>query len=121
MFGTPPAPAPAPTAAAASAAAASSPSASSGSRPSGGRFAAESAPRVAPEGLIAEPTSTVEKAKRAAARRAVDENVSTGMRVGIGSGSTIVYAVQRLAERARDEGLDIVCVPTSFQATEVRC
>ncbi|KAJ8318324.1 hypothetical protein KUTeg_003415 [Tegillarca granosa] len=35
--------------------------------------------------------------------------------VGVGSGSTIVYAVQRLAERIKDEGLNVVCVPTSFQ------
>ncbi|MED6243159.1 hypothetical protein ATANTOWER_015894, partial [Ataeniobius toweri] len=35
--------------------------------------------------------------------------------VGVGSGSTIVYAVDRLAERVRQEKLNIVCVPTSFQ------
>ena len=39
--------------------------------------------------------------------------------VGVGSGSTIVYAVQRLAERVRQEGLDIKCVPTSFQARQL--
>lgn len=35
--------------------------------------------------------------------------------VGIGSGSTIVYAVERLSERVKKEGLKLVCVPTSFQ------
>lgn len=35
--------------------------------------------------------------------------------VGIGSGSTIVFAVQRLAERVQKEGLRVLCVPTSFQ------
>ena len=40
--------------------------------------------------------------------------------MGIGSGSTIVFAVERLGERARGlEALRIVCVPTSFQAREV--
>ena len=39
--------------------------------------------------------------------------------VGVGSGSTIVYAVQRLAERVKEEGLDIRCVPTSFQARQL--
>ncbi|EMP26808.1 Ribose-5-phosphate isomerase [Chelonia mydas] len=35
--------------------------------------------------------------------------------LGIGSGSTIVPAVHRLAERVKRENLNIVCVPTSFQ------
>uniref|UniRef100_A0A672PBD2 ribose-5-phosphate isomerase n=1 Tax=Sinocyclocheilus grahami TaxID=75366 RepID=A0A672PBD2_SINGR len=37
--------------------------------------------------------------------------------VGVGSGSTIVYAVDRLTERVRQEKLNIVCVPTSFQVS----
>ncbi|KFP07083.1 Ribose-5-phosphate isomerase, partial [Calypte anna] len=35
--------------------------------------------------------------------------------LGIGSGSTIVHAVHRLAERVKQENLTIVCIPTSFQ------
>jgi ribose 5-phosphate isomerase A len=62
----------------------------------------------------------VEKAKRAAARMAVDEFVKSGMTVGVGSGSTIVYGIQRLAERYYLEDLDIICVPTSFQSRQVR-
>jgi ribose 5-phosphate isomerase A len=78
------------------------------------------APKLRPEDVIAEPSSPVEKAKRLAARRAVDEYVTAGMTaVGVGSGSTIVYAIQRLAERKRDEGLDVKCVPTSFQSKQV--
>ena len=46
-------------------------------------------------------SDAVESAKRIAARRAVDDYVREGMRVGVGSGSTIVYAVERLGERAR--------------------
>ena len=63
------------------------------------------------------------RAKEAVARRAVDELVRDGMVVGLGSGSTAALAVRRLGERVREEGLDILCVPTSYQiallATEV--
>ena len=69
--------------------------------------------------IAASPDAPVEKAKRAAARMAVDEYVKSGMVVGVGSGSTIVYGIQRLAERYYTEGLDIVCVPTSFQSRQV--
>lgn len=39
--------------------------------------------------------------------------------VGIGSGSTVVYAVERLAERVQQENLHLKCVPTSFQARQL--
>ena len=41
--------------------------------------------------------------------------------MGIGSGSTIVYAVEKIAELYHKEKTlkDIVCVPTSFQASEL--
>ncbi|XP_009330175.1 PREDICTED: ribose-5-phosphate isomerase [Pygoscelis adeliae] len=39
--------------------------------------------------------------------------------LGIGSGSTIVHAVHRLAERVKQENLTIVCIPTSFQARQL--
>ncbi|XP_036333077.1 ribose-5-phosphate isomerase [Rhagoletis pomonella] len=58
-------------------------------------------------------------AKRTAAHRAVDEWVITNTAVGIGSGSTVVFAVERLAERVHKEGLNVVCVPTSFQARQL--
>ena len=56
-----------------------------------------------------------EEAKRSAAFRAVDELVRDGMVLGLGSGSTVAYAVRRLSERVREEGLDLLCVPTSYQ------
>lgn len=61
----------------------------------------------------------MEKAKREAARRAVDEYITQkNMSIGIGSGSTILYSIQRLAERVHgEEKLQIAgCVPTSFQS-----
>ncbi|NWU58602.1 RPIA isomerase, partial [Dromas ardeola] len=39
--------------------------------------------------------------------------------LGIGSGSTIVHAVHRLAERVKEENLTIDCIPTSFQARQL--
>lgn len=62
---------------------------------------------------------SLEKAKKLAAYKAVDEYVRNNMVLGIGSGSTIVYAVQRLQQRVRDEQLNIVCIPTSFQARQL--
>ncbi|BET01868.1 Ribose-5-phosphate isomerase [Nesidiocoris tenuis] len=64
-------------------------------------------------------SNLVEKGKETAAFAAVDKHVEDGMILGIGSGSTIVYAVTRLAERVRKEGLKIVCIPTSFQAQQL--
>ncbi|EFN84428.1 Ribose-5-phosphate isomerase, partial [Harpegnathos saltator] len=39
--------------------------------------------------------------------------------IGIGSGSTVIYAVHRLVERVKTEGLNVVCIPTSFQARQL--
>lgn len=61
----------------------------------------------------------LEKAKKLAAVRAVDDFVKDNTIIGIGSGSTIVYAVERLAEKVRSEGLNVLCVPTSFQARQL--
>ena len=44
--------------------------------------------------------------------------VSSGMNVGLGTGSTVKYTILELGRRVRDEGLEIVGVPTSI-ATEV--
>lgn len=62
---------------------------------------------------------SLNEAKRIAAHRAIDEWVKTNTVVGIGSGSTVIYAVERLAERVHKEGLKVTCVPTSFQARQL--
>jgi ribose 5-phosphate isomerase A len=59
---------------------------------------------------------SVEDAKRAAAFQAVDENLKNHKIVGIGSGSTVVYAVKRIADWGRK---DLICIPSSFQATQL--
>ena len=56
--------------------------------------------------------SPIEKAKFAAARRAVDF-IEGGMRVGLGTGSTAAWMVRCLGQRVREEGLKITAVPTS--------
>jgi ribose 5-phosphate isomerase A len=55
--------------------------------------------------------------KRAAGRAAADR-VEDGMVVGLGTGSTVLFAMDRLAERI-GEGLAITGIPTSYQA-EIR-
>uniref|UniRef100_A0A8D0CHF9 Ribose-5-phosphate isomerase n=1 Tax=Scleropages formosus TaxID=113540 RepID=A0A8D0CHF9_SCLFO len=60
-----------------------------------------------------------EEAKKLAGYAAVNNHVKNNYVVGVGSGSTIVYAVDRLAERVQQENLKIVCVPTSFQARQL--
>ncbi|KAJ2959833.1 hypothetical protein NQZ79_g4768 [Umbelopsis isabellina] len=62
--------------------------------------------------------SAVETGKKAAAFRAVDENITAEHKVvGIGSGSTVIYAVERIIQRP--ELHDIVYVPTSFQSLQL--
>lgn len=63
---------------------------------------------------------SLEDAKRNAAYKAIDElSIKPNSVIGIGSGSTIVYAVERLAEKVASEKIPIVCVPTSFQSRQL--
>lgn len=62
---------------------------------------------------------SLEQAKQVAACRAVDEFVTNDCIVGVGSGSTVVYAVQRLSERVESENVKVICIPTSFQAKQL--
>ncbi|MFX0037150.1 MAG: ribose-5-phosphate isomerase A, partial [Candidatus Hermodarchaeota archaeon] len=61
----------------------------------------------------------IEQGKRNAAIKAVEENVKRNMIIGIGSGSTIVYAVQRLGEIDKAKSLNVKCIPSSFQAYQL--
>lgn len=61
----------------------------------------------------------LETAKKIAAYKAVDEYVKDNSVVGIGSGSTIIHAVYRLATRVNTEKLKVVCIPTSYQARQL--
>lgn len=61
----------------------------------------------------------IELGKRKAAAKAVEENVKKNMIIGIGSGSTVVYAVKRLGEINKDKSLNLKCIPSSFQAYQL--
>jgi ribose 5-phosphate isomerase A len=54
------------------------------------------------------------------AKRAVGESaaelVKDGMVVGLGTGSTVAWTIKNLGARVKEEGLDILGVPTSYQA-----
>ncbi|GAB1290904.1 Ribose-5-phosphate isomerase [Apodemus speciosus] len=63
--------------------------------------------------------SKAEEAKKLASHTAVENHVKNNQVLGIGSGSTIVHAVQRIAERVKQEKLDLICIPTSFQARQL--
>ncbi|MEC7462231.1 MAG: ribose 5-phosphate isomerase A, partial [Candidatus Thermoplasmatota archaeon] len=58
----------------------------------------------------------IDEAKRIAGVEAA-KFVSSGMKVGLGTGSTVKHTVVELGRRINDEGLEIVGVPTSL-ATE---
>ncbi len=58
-------------------------------------------------------------AKRAAAYYAVDHFVQSGMRLGLGTGSTVAFVLDRLAQRLQDGTLtDIAGIPTSEATTQ---
>lgn len=54
-------------------------------------------------------------AKRLAGEAAADL-VKSGMVVGLGTGSTVAWTIKRLGVRVKEEGLQFLGVPTSFQA-----
>lgn len=57
--------------------------------------------------------------KKMAGYKAVDDYVTSGMKVGLGTGSTAAYAVERVGQKlASGELKDIICVPTSERTRE---
>jgi ribose 5-phosphate isomerase A len=58
--------------------------------------------------------TSIDDAKRAAGRHAA-QYVSSGMRVGLGTGSTVRFTIEALGE----QGPDIVCVATSEQTHDL--
>jgi len=61
----------------------------------------------------------IEQGKKNAAIKAVEENVKEDMVLGIGSGSTVVYAIERIAEMNKKKKLGLKCIPTSFQSYQL--
>ena len=62
-------------------------------------------------------TSEEKEAMKAEAGIAACAFVENGMRIGIGTGSTVKYTILELGRRIREEGLEIAGIPTS-DATE---
>ena len=62
--------------------------------------------------------SPTDTAKFVAAKRA-SEMVDSGMKVGLGTGSTAAFLVKCLGDRVKNDGLDIIGVPTSNRTAEL--
>ena len=56
-----------------------------------------------------------EQAKKAAAKEAL-KHVKDGYVLGLGSGTTVAYAIQELGKQTKQRQLQIIVVPTSYQA-----
>jgi ribose 5-phosphate isomerase A len=57
--------------------------------------------------------------KKLTGYKAVDDYVTSGMVVGLGTGSTAYYAVERLGQKLKSGELkDIVAIPTSIRTKE---
>jgi len=61
----------------------------------------------------------IEMGKKNAAIKAVEDNVKKSMIIGIGSGSTIVYAVEHISKLNRESPLNLKCIPSSFQSYQL--
>ena len=68
---------------------------------------------------MAATVSPTDKAKQLAGYKAVDDHVTSGMVVGLGTGSTAYFAVERVGQKlASGELKDIICIPTSERTRE---
>lgn len=62
---------------------------------------------------------TQDELKRMVGYKAVDDYVKSGMVVGLGTGSTAYFAVERVGQKLKSGELtDIVCIPTSERTKE---
>lgn len=64
------------------------------------------------------PLSIIEQAKKAVGEK-VATLVVSGMRLGLGTGSTAAWAIRAIGRRVREEGLQVVGVPTSYAAEQL--
>jgi ribose 5-phosphate isomerase A len=69
---------------------------------------------------VLEKLSTVEASKRRAAYKAVEDHFDPSYRyIGIGSGSTVAYVVEAIAEKGRDVTQKMIFVPTGDQSKQM--
>ncbi|KAH8870403.1 Ribose-5-phosphate isomerase [Schistosoma japonicum] len=64
-------------------------------------------------------SNALECAKQKACQSAVSDWLKNNQIIGLGSGTTIKYAVEFIAEKVESENLQIQCIPTSFQARQL--
>lgn len=63
--------------------------------------------------------STQDELKKLVGYKSVDDYVKSGMVVGLGTGSTAYYAVERVGQKLKSGELtDIICIPTSERTKE---
>lgn len=63
--------------------------------------------------------STQDELKKMVGYKAVDDYVKSGMVVGLGTGSTAAFAVERVGQKlASGELKDLLCIPTSIKTKE---
>lgn len=65
------------------------------------------------------PTLTQDELKKMVGYKAVDDYVKSNMVVGLGTGSTAYFAVERVGQKLKSGELkNIVCIPTSERTKE---
>ena len=74
-------------------------------------------PLSAEPGLMGQFTDAEKEAMKEEAGIEACTFVKSGMKIGIGTGSTVKYTILELGRRIREEGLEIAGIPTS-DATE---
>ena len=63
--------------------------------------------------------ATQDELKKQVGYKAVDDYVESGMIVGLGTGSTAAFAVERVGEKLKSGELkDIIAIPTSIRTKE---
>jgi len=68
---------------------------------------------------MSETKLTQDELKKMVGYKSVDDYVKSGMVVGLGTGSTAYFAVERVGEKLKSGELkDIVCIPTSVRTKE---
>lgn len=90
----------------------------------GSAFRPLSVPKSQPQTFLrlstaATPMSSQEELKKQVGYKAVDDYVTSGMVVGLGTGSTAYFAVERVGQKLKSGELkDIVAIPTSVRTKE---
>eukprot|EP00668_Euglena_longa_P003396 GGOE01003973.1.p1 GENE.GGOE01003973.1~~GGOE01003973.1.p1 ORF type:complete len:277 (+),score=79.09 GGOE01003973.1:80-910(+) len=69
--------------------------------------------------LVVKPCLSQDELKKIVGYKAVDDHVRSGMVVGLGTGSTAAFAVERVGQKLKAGELrDIICIPTSERTRE---